>query len=169
VTLLWAAAAGVAVLLAIELVISRRNERALRARGAVEPRDDVWAAMALTYPAAFAAMTIEGALRGGPPHALFAAGLVVWSASKALKFAAIAALGSRWSFRVLVLPGAPLVTRGPYRWLRHPNYVAVAGELVGAAMMMAAPYTGVVFTIAFVEIMRRRVQVEERALGLRGA
>jgi methyltransferase len=69
---------------------------------------------------------------------------------------------------VLVLPGEPLVTRGPYRHLRHPNYVAVAGELIGAAAMLAAPYTGVVFTALFVEIMRRRVQVEERALGLRG-
>lgn len=125
--------------------------------------------MALTYPVAFAAMFAESGLRGGPPRELFVAGLAVWGAAKLLKAWAIASLGSRWSFRVLVLPGAPLVTRGPYRRMRHPNYVAVAGELAGAGLMMAAPVTGVVFTAAFIEIMRRRVRVEERMLGIRRA
>lgn len=156
----------IAAFLIFESALSVRNERRLRAQGAVEPPDDVWRLMALAYPAAFAAMFAEGWLRGGPAPRVFAAGILVWGLAKALKGWAVGSLGSRWSFRVLVLPGAPLVSRGPYRWMRHPNYVAVAGELAGAAVMMAAPIAGVLFTIIFIEIMRRRVRVEERMLGI---
>jgi methyltransferase len=158
----------IAALLLLEFLVSTRNERRLRARGAIEPADDVWQIMSIAYPAAFIAMVVESWLGGGPSPGWFAAGLGIWILAKLLKGWAIASLGDRWSFRVLVLPGEPLVTGGPYKWLRHPNYVAVAGELIGAAVMLAAPYMGAVFTVLFVEIMRRRVQVEERALGLRG-
>lgn len=167
-TRLWTAVALLAGFLLLEFIVSIRNERRLRARGAVEPADDVWRMMSIAYPAAFVAMAGESWMRGGPSAGWFSAGLVIWALAKLLKGWAIVSLGHRWSFRVLVLPGEPLVTRGPYSRLRHPNYVAVAGELIGAAVMLAAPYTGVVFTLLFPEIMRRRVKVEERALGLRG-
>lgn len=162
------ATAGVLVLVALaaESAVSFSNERRLRARGAVEPPDDVWRVMSVTYVAAFVAMFVEGMLAGGPSSVTFSIGLAVWALAKTLKVWAIASLADRWSFRVLVLPGAPLVSRGPYRIWRHPNYVAVAGELAGAAVMMAAPVAGVLFTLAFVEIMRRRIRVEERALGI---
>lgn len=167
-SLLWTAVGLIAAFLLTELIVSTRNERRLRARGAIEPADDVWRIMSAAYPAAFIAMAVESWMRGGPSPGWFAAGFGIWILAKLLKAWAIASLGDRWSFRVLVLPGAPLVTRGPYKWFRHPNYIAVAGELIGAAVMLAAPYMGAVFTVLFVEIMRRRVQVEERALGLRG-
>lgn len=165
--LLYAAGALVLVYLIVESLISFRNERRLRALGAVEPPDDVWGVMAVTYPLAFAAMFGEGLVRGGPSRGVFLAGLAIWIVAKVLKGWAIAALAERWSFRVLVLPDAPLVTRGPYRLLRHPNYVAVAGELAGAGVMMGAPIAGFAFTLLFAEMMRRRVRVEERALGIR--
>ena len=165
--LLFVSAVLVGLFLLLEGLVSFRNEHRLRARGAVEPPDDVWPVMAAAYPAAFVSMLAEGFARGGPPPAVFLIGLAAWTLAKALKFWAIASLGERWSFRVLVLPDAPLVTSGPYRRLRHPNYLAVAGELIGAAVMTAAPVAGVIFTIAFVEIMRRRMRVEERALGIR--
>ena len=63
------------------------------------------------------------------------AGVVIFLLAKALKYWAIAALGDRWTFHVLVLRDETAVTTGPYRWLRHPNYVGVAGELIGAALM----------------------------------
>ena len=166
-TLLYLAGALVAAFLIVESLISFRNERRLRAQGAVEPDDDVWRVMAVTYPLAFVAMFVEGLARGGPSREVFTAGIVVWGLAKALKVWAIASLGARWSFRVLVPPGAPLVTRGPYQRLRHPNYAAVAGEMAGAGIMMAAPVSGVICTLAFIEIMRRRVRVEERMLGIR--
>lgn len=163
------AAALIVAAMAIESRISWTNEARLRSRGAIEPPDDVWRAMSIVYPAGFAAMIAESAIRGGPPAPVFAAGLAIWIAAKLLKAWVIASLADRWSFRVLVLPDAPLVARGPYRWMRHPNYLAVVAEIAGAGTMVAAPVTWVVFTAAFVEILRRRVRVEERALGLRQA
>jgi methyltransferase len=149
-----------------EARVSWRNERALRARGAVEPSGDVWRVMSIAYPSAFAAMAIESALRGGPSAPRFYEGLLIWGAAKLLKVWAVTTLGDRWSFRVLVLPGASLIARGPYRLMRHPNYLAVIGEFAGAATMMAAPTAFLVSTAIFVGILRRRIRVEERALGI---
>jgi methyltransferase len=73
-------------------------------------------------------------------------------------------LGRRWTFRVLVLPAAPLVTTGPYAFVRHPNYIAVVGELVGVALLTGARVTGPLVTILFALLMRARIRVEEDAL-----
>lgn len=152
-----------------DAVLSARNERYLREAGAVEPPDDVYPLMRIVYPSAFLAMFIESVLRGGPPTMWWAIGSVIWIAARALKDWAIATLGDRWCFRVLPLPNLVLVTQGPYRWMRHPNYLAVVGELTGAAVMLTAPVAGTAFTLGFLEILRRRIRVEERALGLRKA
>ena len=64
------------------------------------------------------------------------------------------------------MPGAPLIVHGPYRYLRHPNYVAVIGELAAVALMTGAAKTGPVATIAFCALMLKRIAVEERALGV---
>ena len=87
-------------------------------------------------------------------------------AAKALKFWAIASLGTRWSYKVLVLPGLPLVTSGPYRWLRHPNYVGVVGELIAMALMTRARVTGPLGTVFFGWLLLRRMAAEERAMEL---
>jgi len=142
-----------------------RNERRQRARGGVEPRDDVYQAMRLAYPAAFLVMIAEGAARGAPPRLVLTTGVVLFAASKALKWWAIAALGSAWTFRVIVIPGAPLTTSGPYRILRHPNYLAVVGELAGVALMTGAVIAGPVATAGFCLLIAKRIAVEERELG----
>ncbi|MEZ5315960.1 MAG: isoprenylcysteine carboxylmethyltransferase family protein, partial [Vicinamibacterales bacterium] len=122
-----------------EARVSRRHERQLLARGAVQPPGDAYRTMAVLYPLCFAALVGEGlwwasratpAAPGGP--AWWVSGLLLFLASKWLKYWAIGSLGDRWSFKVIVEPGRPLVHTGPYRYLRHPNYVAVVGELVGA-------------------------------------
>jgi methyltransferase len=153
--------------LLVETVRSMRNERNLRRRGAIEPPDDVYPLMSIVYPSSFIAMTLEGAWRGGPQRPWLLVGLALFALAKLLKFYVIAVLGERWTFRVLVPPGAPLVARGPYHVLRHPNYVAVIGELIGVACFMPAPVTGTVFIAAFALILWKRIAVEERALGLR--
>jgi methyltransferase len=143
------------------------NERALRAAGAVEPSNDVYNVMQLTYPACFAGMTLEAWMRG---HSCADAGWMggaVFAGAKALKYWAIATLGDRWTFRVLVPPRSQRIIRGPYRVLRHPNYVAVAGELAGFAGLAAAPVAGVVAFLLFGVLLVARIRVEERALGLR--
>ena len=154
----------VAILMLLETYHSRRNERALRARGAREPHDDVYRWMQIAYPGSFILMGVEGLSRGGPPEGQLVAGAILFGAAKALKYWAIASLGPFWSFRVLVLPGASLVTTGPYRWFRHPNYLGVMGELLGAALLLHAPLAGILAVVAFGLLLRRRIAVEERAL-----
>jgi methyltransferase len=154
----------VAVFLVIETLRSRANERALRARGAIEPADDVYPAMLAAYPLALFA-PFAAVIGDGPATApVWAAGVAVFLAAKALKFWAIHALGPRWTFRVLVVPGERLVTSGPYRYLRHPNYLAVAGEIAGVATMCAAPAIGLAALVGFGALMWRRIAIEERAL-----
>lgn len=143
---------------------SRRHERTLRAAGAVEPAGDVYGAMQIAYPLTFLAMIAEGAFRAPQPSTL-AGGAVTFALGKGLKYWAVCTLGPRWTFRVLVPRGAPRLTGGPYRWLRHPNYAGVLGELAGVALMAGAPRMGVASLLGFGGLMLLRIRVEERALG----
>jgi methyltransferase len=158
--------------------LSMKNEAALRARGAIEPRGDVYRAMSILYPLAFVLMGLEGLWHSRPqvepgaeglPPAWWAAGIVLMIGSKALKYWAIANLRDRWTFKVLVLPGAPLVRSGPYRYVDHPNYIAVGGELVGMMLMMSAWISGPIMTVANGLAIMKRVRVETRALRGDGA
>jgi methyltransferase len=158
---------SVGVTMALEAVLSRHNERALRAQGAIEPRDDVYPWMQWAYPASFAAMGVEGALHDHLSRNAMLWGFAVFLCAKALKYWAIGSLGPRWSFRVLVPPAGVLVTSGPYRYFRHPNYIGVIGELVGVALMLSAIVTGSIAVLLFLALIRARIRVEERALGLR--
>ena len=158
------ALSAVLVMMLAELTRSRRNERELRRRGAVEPQGDVYRALAVVYPLMFVAMAVEGSLLGPVGDWLLLGGFIVFVAAKALKLWAIATLGLRWSYRVLVLPGAPLVATGPYAHIRHPNYLAVFGEIAGFAMMVGAFWTGIGSLLLFRVLVRRRVAIEEHAL-----
>ena len=161
-------------LMLAEARLSARNTRELRRRGAVEPPGDAYAALSLTYVLAFLAMGGEGLWRAmtAPPTpeggaigpSWLASGLLLFAASKGLKYWAIRTLGDRWSFRVLTLPGVPLVSTGPYRYVAHPNYIAVAGELTGAAMMFGAQVTGPIAMALFGLALWARVRFETRVL-----
>jgi methyltransferase len=148
----------------LETVRARRNERRRLARGGFEPDGDVHDLMRIAYPGAFALMLAERIVAGAPPPGIRAAGLAVFALAKALKWSAIAALGPAWTFRVVVVPGAPLVCRGPYRLVRHPNYLGVVGELTGAALMARASITGPAALAGFGALLLRRIRIEDRAL-----
>ena len=150
--------------MAFEARLAARHDRALRAAGAFEPRDDVYPWMRIAYPASFLSMVIEAAIRQVDAGPVFALGIVVFILAKAIKYWAIATLGSRWTFRVLVPPSSSLITHGPYRFMRHPNYLGVMGELVGLALVAGAPISGTVSVAVFATLIALRIRVEERAL-----
>ena len=158
------AALVVFVLMVIEAAVAARHEGALRALGAVEPAGDVYRLMQFAYPAAFLAMVGEGVWRGVGVDAVASAGATVFIVGKALKYWAIATLGPRWTFRVLVPPGSHRTVRGPYRWISHPNYVAVALELLGVGLAVHALFTGPIAVAGFGSLMLRRIRIEEKAL-----
>ena len=149
----------------LEAARSSANERKLRALGAIEPADDVIRIMQLAYPASFLAMIAEAWWQGSGWGGAAAAGAIVFAGAKALKYWVIATLGERWTFRVLVPPGSARIVTGPYLLMRHPNYLAVLGELVGFALLAGAPVAGVVTTLGFAVLLWQRIRVEERALG----
>lgn len=150
--------------MAFEARLAAGHDRGLRAAGASEPRDDVFPVMQVVYPAAFLAMALEAVVRGARMDAIFAAGAIVFALGKAIKYWAIATLGPRWTFRVLVPPGSSLIQHGPYRFMRHPNYLGVMGELAGMALMAHAVVSGPVGVVLFAGIIAARIRVEERAL-----
>ena len=160
----FASLLAVLLMMLAESLISRRHEQQLLQRGAVEPPDDVYSMMRWAYPGAFVAMAVEGVLFGLPAAPIVVAGALLLGAAKALKWWAIASLGTRWTFRVLIVPDAPLVNAGPYAVLRHPNYVAVVGELVGMALLVGAAVTGPIAVLLFGLLLRQRIRVEDRAL-----
>jgi methyltransferase len=147
-----------------EAVLSTRHARALRAAGAVEPEDDVYHWMQIVYPATFLTMAVAAGLRPVAMNRVFALGLLVFFLGKAVKYWAVATLGARWTFRVLVPPSSSLIRRGPYRFMRHPNYLRIIGELVGVALMCRAAVTGILSVAVFAVLLAGRIRVEERAL-----
>lgn len=158
------ALAVVLALMLVELWLSTRHERLLRARGALESPDPVYATMRWAYPAVFVAMAFEGFLTGPVPTNVVLAGAAIFILGKCLKAWAIATLGERWTYKVLVLPGVPLVTGGPYQFVRHPNYVGVFGELIGMALITGARVTGPLGVVFFSWLLVRRIRAEEQAL-----
>lgn len=161
---------GYLVLLAaerlVELVISSRNARRELAAGAVEVGRGHYPAMVAFHAGFLPACALEPLLwpRPWPPAASLAA-LAAALLAQGLRWWAVASLGGRWSTRVVVRPGAPPVTGGPYRWLAHPNYLAVAVELLAVPLIGGALATAAVATLGNAALLAVRIPAEERALG----
>jgi methyltransferase len=149
----------------VELVVSTRNARRALARGAVESGRGHYPAMVVFHAAFLAACAGEALLVRRPPPAaaLLAAGAAL--AAQGLRWWSVAALGERWSTRILVVPGATPVRRGPYRFLRHPNYVAVAVEMAALPLAYGSWRTALAATVANAALLAVRIPAEERALG----
>jgi methyltransferase len=151
----------------VELWISSRNTRRILARGGVEAGRGHYPAMVAFHAMFLAACALEPWLLPAPdwPAAASIAGLALVLAAQALRWWAVAALGERWSTRIVVLPGAPPVVTGPYRWLRHPNYLAVAVEIVALPLAAGAWRTAIAASAGNALLLAVRIRAEERALG----
>ena len=156
--------AAVIGLMAAEWRVSMRHEAQLSELGATEPREPQYLLMSIAYPLSFLLMGAEAWFRHAEIGGAFVSGVLLFVAAKALKYWAITSLGVRWTFKVRALRGVPLVTSGPYKYVAHPNYVAVAGELVAAALMTGAFIAGPIMTALFCVLMWRRIRFEEHAL-----
>lgn len=161
--------AVVALMRLAELALSRRNIKRLRARGAEEVGRSLYPWMVAVHGGFLASCVAEVWLLGRSPLPLLSAimlGLLV--AASGIRWWVISTLGDRWSTRVVFVPGEPPVTEGPFRWLRHPNYLAVIVEFFALPMVHMAWLTAVVFSIANALVLRLRVRTEESALAAAG-
>jgi methyltransferase len=155
---------------AVEQVVSTRNARRLLAAGGQEAGQGHYPAMvafhSLFLLAAFAEPLLwPPAWVGGWPTGLSVAALLAALLAQALRWWAVASLGGRWTTRVIVVPGAPPVTGGPYRYLRHPNYLAVVVELLAVPLIGGALVTALLATAGNALLLAVRIPAEERALG----
>ncbi|MGB8388611.1 isoprenylcysteine carboxyl methyltransferase family protein [Mycobacterium sp.] len=149
-----------------ELVVSQRNARWSFDRGAKELGRSHYAVMVVIHTALLVGCIVEPWALHRPFIAWLGwPMLVVVALSQGLRWWCITTLGRRWSTRVIVLPHAPLVREGPYRWLHHPNYVAVVAEGFALPLVHTAWLTATVFTLANAMLLRVRLRVENSALG----
>ena len=151
-----------------ELIVSSRNARWSFARGGVEYGRRHFPPMVALHTGLLLACLAEVWLLGRPflPWLGWPM-LVLVLASQALRWWCIGTLGPRWNTRVIVVPGLPLVARGPYRWLHHPNYVAVAVEGFALPLVHTAWITAIAFTVLnAVLLLAYRLPCENRALAL---
>lgn len=148
-----------------ELVISRRNLAWSRAHGGAEFGTRHYPAMVALHTGLLAGCLIEviGLRRPFIP-ALGWPMLAIVLGAQALRWWCIATLGRQWNTRVVVIPGAARVARGPYRFLPHPNYVAVVAEGVALPLVHTAWLTALVFSVLNAALLRMRIKVENAAL-----
>jgi methyltransferase len=148
-----------------ELVVSKRNAAWSFERGGWEAGRGHYPVMVVLHTGFLVAMLVEAWVRRPDvPAGLAWSMLVLVVAAQALRWWCIATLGRRWNTRVIIVPGLPPVTGGPYRLLRHPNYVAVVVEGVVLPLVHAAWVTALVFTVANAVLLTVRIRVENAAL-----
>jgi methyltransferase len=152
------------------LALASRNARRAFAMGAVERGQGHYPAMAAFHALFLLAAAAEAIMLRRPfPGALGWMALGGALGAQALRYWSIATLGSRWNTRIIVFPGMAPVVRGPYRFMRHPNYLAVIVEVACVPLIHGCWLTAVVFSIGNAALLRVRIRAEEAAMGPRYA
>ncbi|RLV04667.1 hypothetical protein CTZ27_11785 [Streptomyces griseocarneus] len=151
----------------LELVVAQRHARWATARGGVEYGRSHYPVMVVLHIALIVGTLTEVALT----HRTFLPA-VGWPAlagvalTNAARWWCIRSLGPHWNTRVIIVPGLPLVSSGPYRWVRHPNYVIVIAEGIALPLVYDAWMTALLFTLANAALLTVRMRVENKALAL---
>ncbi len=146
-----------------ELVLARRNTKALLAQGAVEVGAAHYKVIVLLHVAWLAAI----ALRLPSPPAVNAYWLVAFAVLQTLRLWVLATLGRYWTTRIIVPKQAPLIRKGPYRFLRHPNYWVVAGEIFVLPMVFGEWQVAAIFFSLNIAVLALRIRTEEKTFAMR--
>jgi len=144
-----------------ELALSRYNTSKLLARGAIEVGAGHYPLIVSVHGAWLIALWIWGR-----DESVNVVALAVFLALQGLRVWIIATLGTRWTTRIIVLPGEPLVASGPYRYLSHPNYAVVAAEIATLPLALHLPVLALIFTALNAAVLAIRIRVEARALSV---
>ncbi|PKU25130.1 isoprenylcysteine carboxyl methyltransferase family protein [Telmatospirillum siberiense] len=147
-----------------ELWLARRNTAALVARGAFEAASGHYPLIVLLHASWLAGLWLFGWARPLNPG-----WLAIFVVLQGLRVWVLTTLAGRWTTRIIILPGAPLVTRGPYRFLSHPNYLVVIGEIAILPLCLGLFWYALVFSVANAVILAIRIRAENAALSERGA
>ena len=142
-----------------ELWLSRRNTAALLARGAVEVAPGHYPLIGILHAAWLGALWLAA-----PGQALQLGWLALFAVLQLVRVWVVATLGRRWTTRIIVLPGEPLIEAGPYRYLSHPNYAVVVGEIAALPLALGLPWHALIFSVLNAAVLAIRVHAERAAL-----
>jgi len=148
----------------LELTLARRNERKARAKGAVERGREHYPFMIALHSLWLASTLVEGALRGPELPPYWPVPLALFLLAQLLRYWAVFSLGESWNTKILVVPGAKPIKRGPYRYLNHPNYVVVVVEILAFPLVFGAWITALVFTVLDAVLLFVRIREENHGL-----
>ncbi|MBM7865262.1 isoprenylcysteine carboxyl methyltransferase family protein [Heliomicrobium gestii] len=148
----------------VELAIARRNARQMTAMGAVEAGQDHYKYLVALHICFFASLMAEVFWLERKPPQWWMAPAAAFILAQGLRYWCMTSLGPFWNTRIIVLPGAKAVRRGPYRFLRHPNYLAVVAELLCIPLLFGAWVTAAILSVANLYLLSVRIRVEEAAL-----
>lgn len=147
-----------------EVRIAKRNEGILRSKGAVEAGKDHYKWMVMMHVSFFVFLFLEVMmLETGSPF-WWMVPFVLFLAAQVVRLWAIMSLGVYWNTKIILLPGAKVVAKGPYRFIRHPNYLVVSIELLVIPLIFGAYFTSILFTVLNILMLRVRIAEEEKAL-----
>ena len=147
-----------------ELFIARRNEHKLLGEGGVEYDKGGYKVIVAMHAAFFLSFIAEYYILRKSLNSLWPLLLTILVLAEILRYWAISSLGKYWNTKIIVVSGAPLVSKGPYKYLRHPNYMAVVIEIAVVPLIFSCYITSVLFTILNLIVLRRRIRIEEHAL-----
>ncbi|MCM3638157.1 isoprenylcysteine carboxyl methyltransferase [Sporosarcina luteola] len=148
----------------LELFIAKRNEKWMKDQGAFEAGASHYPFMVAMHVFFFIALISEVLLFQRQLSAIWPMWLAIFLAAQILRVWCLATLGKFWNTKIIVLPNAQVVRKGPYKWLRHPNYIIVATELLVLPLLFNALITAVVFSLLNIWMMSVRIPAEEQAL-----
>ncbi|MFA1820753.1 isoprenylcysteine carboxyl methyltransferase family protein [Virgibacillus oceani] len=148
----------------IELKIARRNEKWIKRKGGVEIGKEHYKWFVLIHSLFFLSILIETTLRDGAILPFNYILFLLFLLTQAARIWCVLSLGKFWNTKIIVLPGSSLVKKGPYKYVKHPNYIIVGIELFIIPLLFGAYITAVVFPILHILLLRIRIPCEEKAL-----
>lgn len=148
----------------VELAIAKRHERELRRIGAIEVDKNGYRLIVGMHIAFFVSLILEKLFLNRTASQWWIFFTIIFCIAQVLRYWAIASLGIYWNTKILVTPRHPVLRKGPYRFLRHPNYVSVVTELAVIPLVFSCYVTCVVFTISNAIVIHRRVRIEIQSL-----
>jgi methyltransferase len=149
---------------AFELKVARRHEKELKNRGGREVDTNGYRVIVGMHSAFFVSLTLEKVAFDRPLNPEWSILMAIFFAAQLLRYWAIHSLGIFWNTKIMIVPGHPIVRKGPYRYFRHPNYAAVITEFAVVPLIFSCYVTAVGFTIANALLLGRRIRIETSAL-----
>ncbi|MFJ7754064.1 isoprenylcysteine carboxyl methyltransferase family protein [Peribacillus muralis] len=148
----------------VELYIAKQNEKQLKVAGAVEYGESHYRWMVLMHVSFFVVLILEVLALERNVSALWPIWLTLFLVAQSGRIWVISSLGKHWNTKIIVVPDAEVVIKGPYKFFKHPNYIIVATEIIVISLLFNAFFTAILFTILNAWMMAVRIPLEEKAL-----